>query len=145
MKVRSKPLSIFESNSVKDTLNFASDFSKLLKQGDVILLLGEIGAGKTTFLNGLIKGLGSNKRVISSSFSLMAIYNTPKFELVHFDFYRIKGNYEISEIMEYVESRKVIAIEWPYDIERYLIFLPYVIEIKIKDETKRKIKVVKYE
>ena len=143
--VRSNLLSIFNSGSTSDTLGFAEDFSKRLKAGDLILLVGEIGSGKTTFLNGVLKGLGSKRRILSSSFVLMSVYKAKRFNLIHFDFYRIKGRYDFLEIVEYLSGNNVVAIEWPYNIEPYIRFHPYVVRIYFIDENSRKIEVVKYE
>ncbi|MCX7642073.1 MAG: tRNA (adenosine(37)-N6)-threonylcarbamoyltransferase complex ATPase subunit type 1 TsaE [Elusimicrobiales bacterium] len=140
-----KHLNTFKSLSKDDTLNFASNFSKTLNKGDLILLEGEIGVGKTTFVNGIIRGLGSNEVVISSSFVLVSIYRTKKFNLVHCDFYRTKGIYDFLEIMEYLEGDNVVTIEWPYETERYKNFNPYIIKIIFENLNKREIRILKYE
>ncbi|MCX7905629.1 MAG: tRNA (adenosine(37)-N6)-threonylcarbamoyltransferase complex ATPase subunit type 1 TsaE [Elusimicrobiales bacterium] len=140
-------LNTFRSLSKDDTLNFASNFSKTLNKGDLVLLEGEIGVGKTTFVNGIIKGLGSNELVISSSFVLISTYKTSKFNLVHCDFYRVCGIYDFNEIIEYLDGNNVVMIEWPYKIEKYISFSPYVVRIYFNNLniSARKIEVLKYE
>lgn len=138
-------LSTFESNSAGETIDFAYNFSKRFKKGDLILLSGDIGVGKTTFLNGVLRYLGSKKKVISSSFVLVTIYYAKKLNLVHCDFYRIDGNYDISEIMEYLSGNNIVAIEWPYDIKKYVRFKPYLVKIKVLNLNKRLVEVYKYD
>ncbi|MGC8866649.1 MAG: tRNA (adenosine(37)-N6)-threonylcarbamoyltransferase complex ATPase subunit type 1 TsaE [Elusimicrobiales bacterium] len=144
MKVKRKPLSTFESKSAKDSINFAFELSKNFKKGDLILLVGDIGSGKTTFLNGVLKYLGSNKTVTSSSFVLVSIYQAKKANLIHCDFYRINGRYFFDEIVEYLNDG-IVAVEWPYDIKKYLCFKPFLIKISIEGINARKIEVFKYE
>lgn len=72
------------SKSVQDTYEIASDFASLLKGGEVILLNGDLGAGKTTFTKGLAKALGIEDVVTSPTFTFMKEYHG-KFDLYHFD------------------------------------------------------------
>ncbi len=142
---RLKTLNTFKTNSCDETKKIAFEFAKSIKPLDMILLVGDIGSGKTTFLKGVLNSFGSKKNVISSSFSLMSFYKAKKMNLVHFDFYRIDGNVDYYEIIEYLRGKNVIAIEWPYDITNYFIFKPYIISIDIVSENKRRIKIKKYE
>ncbi|MBQ8468654.1 MAG: tRNA (adenosine(37)-N6)-threonylcarbamoyltransferase complex ATPase subunit type 1 TsaE [Clostridia bacterium] len=99
----------------KDTIEFAKKFSKQLKAGDVLLLDGDLGAGKTVFTKGLVLGLSGGKEIaISPTFTIVNEYNTtPK--LYHFDFYRIKSEDELVAIgiEEYLFSDAICVVEWP--------------------------------
>lgn len=140
-----KILSTFKTKNSEDTIKKAFEFSEKLVGGEMILLSGEIGSGKTTFLNGVLKALGSRKKVISSSFSLMSFYKARKFNLIHFDFYRIEGRFSIMEVIEYLSQDNIVAIEWPYDIKKYSLFKPYLIDIKMLKGDNRFVKISKYE
>lgn len=144
MKLKPKLLSIFESKSSQQTVDFAYRISEKFKKGDLILLVGSVGSGKTTFLNGVLRYLGSEERVISSSFVLITRYKAKKSDLIHCDFYRTEGKYPVEEIIDYLYDA-VVAIEWPYSENRYLRFKPFVVRITVMGVNDRKIEVLRYE
>ncbi|MEF3279865.1 MAG: tRNA (adenosine(37)-N6)-threonylcarbamoyltransferase complex ATPase subunit type 1 TsaE [Elusimicrobiota bacterium] len=144
MSAKLKTLNIFSSYSAIETEKYARKFAGLLKPGDLILLEGEIGSGKTTFLNAVFKELGSNENVISSSFSLVYEYKGRDYKLVHFDLYRTGGRFNYDEFIEYFGEENIIAIEWPYNVKKYLKFFPYLITIKLLKGDAREIKILKY-
>lgn len=79
----------FISKSEKDTIKFAKKYAKKLKKGNVLYLIGELGAGKTQFVKGLAEGLGVEKNVSSPTFVYENIYEGKKgAKLYHFDLYR---------------------------------------------------------
>ena len=80
-----------ECNSVKETKNFASKFSKTIKSGTVIALNGNLGAGKTTFAQGFASGMGIKQHVGSPTFKLVSEYLGNKMKLYHVDCYRLNG------------------------------------------------------
>lgn len=85
--------------------------------GDVVLLKGDLGAGKTTFTGGVAKGLGIKEDVISPTFNIMKCYFDGSLPLYHIDAYRLEGqNIEIG-LDEYIEGDGVCLIEWPMYIE----------------------------
>lgn len=139
-----KLLSTFKSVTPQETIDFACSFSKNLKRGDLLLLVGDYGVGKTTFLNGVLRYLGSKDRVISSSFVKISSYRAEKINLVHCDFYRSSYDELMFEILEYLQQGNIVAIEWPGEIKNFLRFHPYVIKIHLIDENKRFIKVYKH-
>ena len=71
--------------NLKDTKRLAKKFAKTLTGGTVILLRGDLGAGKTTFTQSLFKALGVKEAVTSPTFTLLKEYKTKKFDLFHFD------------------------------------------------------------
>ncbi|MGI6452174.1 MAG: tRNA (adenosine(37)-N6)-threonylcarbamoyltransferase complex ATPase subunit type 1 TsaE [Syntrophomonadaceae bacterium] len=87
--------------------------ARALKSGDVLLIAGDLGAGKTTLVRGIARGLGYTGRVTSPTFTLMNVYNS-KPPLYHFDFYRLESK-DLSNLglEEYIEKEGICAIEWP--------------------------------
>ena len=103
---------------------FAKDIAKNLKPGDILGLIGELGAGKTTFVKGLAKALGIKSRVVSPTFVIFKPYDVSnkKFEhFVHVDAYRVEGE-ELQDvgIEDYFEDGSVLAIEWADKIKKIL-------------------------
>lgn len=89
---------------------FVAGFSQV---GDVILLTGDLGAGKTTFTNGFGKGLGLKEDVISPTFNILKCYFKAAIPMYHIDAYRLEGqNLELG-LEEYIEGDGVCLIEWP--------------------------------
>ena len=108
-----------QSNSSQQTKQIAADFAKTLKGGEGIALFGELGAGKTTFVQGLSSALGVTDPVRSPTFVLAHIYPTTHEtikHLVHVDFYRIQHAADFSDLGldEYINKEDtVIVAEWP--------------------------------
>lgn len=102
------------SNSYEDTQTIAAEFSKTLKPGDAVCMYGDLGAGKTAFVQGLAKGLGINEPITSPTFTIVNEY-TGRLMLYHFDVYRISDSDEMFEIGydEYIDGDGVCVIEWP--------------------------------
>jgi tRNA threonylcarbamoyladenosine biosynthesis protein TsaE len=98
-----------------DTLAVGSRLSAIIAPGTTIHLHGELGAGKTTLVRGLLRGLGYSGRVKSPTFSLLEPYTLPKLYLYHFDFYRILNNQTLEDIgfREYFNQQSICIIEWP--------------------------------
>ena len=103
----------FISRSAQETIDFAKRFSKILKQGDILCLRGNLGAGKTTFVKGLALGLKVKKAVVTSpTFVLMNVYDG-KIPVYHFDLYRIEGaELERLGYEEFFYGEGVAVIEW---------------------------------
>ena len=106
------------------TAKFARKFSKVLKVGDVVLLHGEIGAGKTTFIRYLINSLEKKNRVklgeiTSPTFSILNEYEIKNITIRHYDLFRIKDSNEIKNIGIYENIKDFITfIEWPDKIQK---------------------------
>ena len=102
-------------HSVEETWAFAASLAERLQPGMVIALQGDLGAGKTTFMQGLGAALGVKRPVTSPTFTLSVEYPTPRFKLVHMDLYRLTGPDDLLTIgyPEYLESGAVVAMEWP--------------------------------
>lgn len=84
-----------------------------LRGGEVIELRSDLGGGKTTFARGLVKATGSKDRVSSPTFTLSRIYKAKKFEIHHFDFYRLKDPGILAEqLSEAIGEGNVVVVEW---------------------------------
>ncbi len=106
----------FISHSESDTKNFACDFAKNLKPGQIILLNGDLGTGKTVFMRGIGKYFGVENLIRSPSFTLINEYETKsEIYLIHADLYRLDNfSAESLGLDEYFYNDDVIIfIEWP--------------------------------
>ncbi|MCC8161350.1 MAG: tRNA (adenosine(37)-N6)-threonylcarbamoyltransferase complex ATPase subunit type 1 TsaE [Oscillospiraceae bacterium] len=104
----------YTSSSYEETTQIAAQFAKSLKKGDVLCMYGDLGAGKTAFVQGLAKGLGIDEIVTSPTFTIVNEYSGIM-PLYHFDVYRIADCDEMYEVgyEEYVYGEGVSVIEWP--------------------------------
>jgi tRNA threonylcarbamoyladenosine biosynthesis protein TsaE len=104
----------FESRSVEDTRRFGAQLASSVNAGDIFALEGDLGAGKTEFVRGLVAALGGQAVVRSPSFPILNIYQTSKLPVYHFDFYRMSDSGELDEIgfYEYISGDGLCLIEW---------------------------------
>jgi tRNA threonylcarbamoyladenosine biosynthesis protein TsaE len=94
---------------------------------NILLLKGNLGAGKTTFTQFLLKNLGSQDEVNSPTYSIVNEYSSPKGKIYHFDLYRLKNIEEVYDIgiEEYLDNAFLCIIEWPEVYEDELYGLNY--------------------
>ncbi len=135
------------SNSPEETILIAQGFAKTLNGGEVIAYRGNLGAGKTCFTRGLAKGLEYNGDVTSPTFALINEYLGGKFDIYHFDMYRISSWDELysSGYFEYLEQGGILVLEWSENIENALPTNTIYVELEAIDETTRKITIHKKE
>ena len=110
------------SHSVSETESFAEQLAKSFTGGEVLLLQGDLGAGKTHFVKGLARGLGVDDVVTSPTFALHNSY-FGRLTLNHFDFYRIDDSEEVAilGLNEYFYDKgAVAAIEWSENVANLL-------------------------
>jgi tRNA threonylcarbamoyladenosine biosynthesis protein TsaE len=109
------------TDSDEETLLAGEEFSKTLKEGDVVALNGDLGAGKTVFVKGIAKGLHIEDIVTSPTFTILREYKGA-LPLYHFDVYRISDPDEMFEIgfSEYLDGGGVSVIEWAEKVKEWL-------------------------
>ena len=108
------PTATFISHSAADTESLGAQFGRSAERGLVIALNGELGAGKTQFVRGLARGLGSPARVHSPTFTLANEYGGGRLKLFHLDLYRLETPEQIlsAGIEDYLPPDGVLVIEW---------------------------------
>ena len=104
-----------ELSSTEDTLRLGRELGQAAQEGDVIALLGDLGAGKTTLTQGILSGLGYLKEVTSPTFSLVQEYLGGRLPAFHFDFYRVETEHELLDLGwdDYLERNGIVIVEWP--------------------------------
>ena len=105
---------VFESLSADDTYNLGKKTGEKASKGDVFVLDGDLGVGKTVFTQGFAKGLGIDEPISSPTFNIVLVYDDGRLPLYHFDVYRIGDAGEMDEIgyEEYFYGDGVCLIEW---------------------------------
>lgn len=126
------------STSAEETMKFSKRLGELIKPGDVLLLEGDLGAGKTTFTKGLALGLEIKKTVNSPTFTIIKEY-LGRMPLYHMDVYRVQDSYEDLGFDEYFEGEGVTVVEWAHLIEEQLPEERMEIYIYHSSENERKI------
>lgn len=126
LKEDKKPI-VIKMNSVEDTAQLAFLFSQILEIGDILLFTGEIGTGKTTFIQALAKNLGIKELVTSPTFVIHMIRDSGRIPISHVDLYRLNNDIEVESIgfEEYYDTA-VTVIEWA---DRYSGFEPPYMEL----------------
>ena len=127
------------TTSAKQTQAFGQEFAKNLAEGAVVCLRGDLGAGKTTLVQGIAKGLGVARKINSPTFIIARRYH----RLWHVDLYRLNSLDEakamgIEEILE--DKDRIILIEWPAKIESLLPRKRWEIKLEHVSENERKIR-----
>ena len=128
------------TNNRDETLDFAEKLAKQIVAPKIIVLSGDLGAGKTTFSKGFAKGLGISETITSPTFTLLNEYSGDK-NLYHFDMYRLSSKEEAYELgfENYFENNDgIILVEWAENVKG--LFTPPYLKILIEkiDENKRK-------
>lgn len=118
------------------------ELGKTLRPGDVVLLRGPLGAGKTVFVKGLAKSLGIEENITSPTFTIISVYQG-RLPLYHMDFYRIRDAEELALLgpEEYFFGEGVSAVEWPDLAEEFLPADPVVVEISILEDQRRRVRI----
>ena len=105
----------YESGSVEQTESVAADLARTLRGGECVALHGDLGAGKTQFVRGLVRGLGGNPRAVSSpTFVLLNVYDAGRLTVYHLDAYRVSGaeDFEAIGFTELLDQGGVVVVEW---------------------------------
>ena len=111
----------FISKNEQETINFAKDFAKKLNKGDIIVLSGELGSGKTKFVQGILSYFGLENEISSPTFTIVNEYTSSDINIYHFDVYRLENEDEFYAMGgdEYF-ANGICLIEWGELIEHIL-------------------------
>ena len=112
-------MAVFISRSAEQTINFAREYASSLKGGDVVLLNGEMGAGKTVFAKGVALGLGIDDEILSPTYAYMNDYGG---KLYHYDCYRLSSGAQAEGLglTDYFYGDGVCLVEWAQNIVEVL-------------------------
>jgi tRNA threonylcarbamoyladenosine biosynthesis protein TsaE len=120
----------------------AAAIGSKVRGGEVFELQSDLGGGKTAFVIGLAKGMGSSDDIHSASFTILNLYKTAKADLFHFDFYRLKDpgimRDEIAEVV--ADGKAVVAVEWAEIIKDVLPVDHISVSIVVSGESERRFK-----
>jgi tRNA threonylcarbamoyladenosine biosynthesis protein TsaE len=131
-----------DSTSSADTERIGEHIGQALKGSEVIELVSDLGGGKTTFVTGLARGAGSTDRVASPTFTISKVYKAGKFDIYHFDFYRLADAglvaYELHDVVG--DPGSVVVVEWGGVVETVLPPERLTIALASDGETARKVR-----
>jgi tRNA threonylcarbamoyladenosine biosynthesis protein TsaE len=129
------------SGDSETTERLAEKIGKQLHGGEVVELVSDLGGGKTTFVRGLARGANSKDKVASPTFTISKVYIADKFEIHHFDFYRLpEAGIVADELAEVVGDPKMVAVvEWGDVVQHVLPDERLTIRIKQTPEGSRKL------
>jgi len=132
-------VSLQRSDSPKTTRALGERLGAFLGAGDVVLLSGELGAGKTTFVQGLARGLGYDGSVSSKSFVLLGEY-LGRVRLYHADLYRLENPEQVWELgLGEISRDGVLAVEWPERAPEVLPDEHLIVQFTVTSENTRKV------
>ncbi len=118
--------------TAEDTRSIGEAVASLLSAGDAIALTGELGAGKTTFAQGVARGLGSRGHVVSPTFTLVREYRSGRLPIVHADVYRLDRVQDVVDLeLEAAAEDGVLLVEWGDVVEALLPRGHLVVELTI--------------
>lgn len=138
----------FFSHSAAQTQRLGVRLGKLVEPGDTIFLSGPLGSGKTTFAQGIARGVGVDRVVRSPTYTLVSEYEGTRMPMYHIDLYRVEGDEALATIgiEEYfdrdAQERGVVVVEWPEHAQGARMTLPeeaLTIRLEHVDETKRRV------
>lgn len=135
------------TESVEETQRVAKEFAQKLIGGNVIALYGDLGSGKTTFVQGLAKGLGIKKRIISPTFIIVRRYRTGIRNFYHIDLYRVETQQDVERLgieETLSDPQAIVAIEWAGKMGELLPKKRIDIHFKFIDENIRRVYVDRY-
>lgn len=119
--------------TAEDTRAIGGALAALLRAGDVVTLTGELGAGKTTFVQGVANALDYSGAVASPTFTLVREYRTPSLRIVHADVYRLDRVQEVLDLglQELLDEDGVLLVEWGDAVAEVLPGAPLVVELRV--------------
>jgi len=130
----------FITNNPNETIELGKRIGKLLKASDVVLLDGDLSAGKTTLTKGIGEAIGVKKVINSPTFTIVKEYNGD-IKLYHLDLYRLDGINNDFDLEEYIESDGIAVIEWPNQVSELIPNNYLKVILKRLDNDKREISI----
>ena len=130
----------FTTLNANETIELGKRIGNILKVGDVVLLDGDLSAGKTTLTKGIGFSLGVKKVINSPTFTIVKEYSG-NVKLYHLDLYRLDGLNNDFDLEEYIEGDGITVIEWPMQVEEIIPNDYLKVILKRIDENKRKISI----
>lgn len=130
------------SKNAEETRLLASKIIKMFKVGDVVLLTGDLGAGKTTFVSGALESLGYKDHVISPTFNILKCYFEVKPIIYHIDAYRLEDQNIDIGLEEYIEGNGICFIEWPVFIKPLIPNKHLEISLRRISDNEREIEII---
>lgn len=138
---------IHTSSSAEQTISLGRELARQLSPPRLVLLSGELGAGKTTLVKGIVEGFRTalEEEVTSPTFTLIHEYRSPEVEIYHIDLYRVDTQRELETlgIDDLIGPRSVIIIEWGDKFERFRAERDVEIAIEHTGETHRRIRLLR--
>ena len=132
------------TQSVAETEALAARLAQTLRGGACIALNGDLGAGKTQFVRGVVRGVGANPATVSSpTFVLLHVYDGGRLTVYHLDAYRVAGpeDFELIGFTELLEQGGVVVVEWAKRIESLLPANRISVNIESIGESERRIEI----
>ena len=110
------------TDSAEQTRAIAKEFAQILPAEVTLALHGDMGVGKTTFVQGLAEGLGVTERVTSPTFAIFSVHRGSRHSLIHLDAYRLENEHQIESLLleDFLISPYCLAVEWPEKIAAWL-------------------------
>src|ERR1035437_3461276 len=136
------------TNSGEETQKLGERFAESLSLGDFVAFYGNLGSGKTTFIQGLAKGLGITRRIISPTFIIARHYELKNGNFYHIDLYRTESKHDLLSIglNQIIEDKtNIVALEWAEKIGEMLPNKRVDINFEYLGQNKRRIIIKRYE
>ncbi len=128
-----------ETPNERETINTGERLGRILRKGDIVCLYGNLGAGKTTFVKGIARGLGIEEREITSASFVIIAEHYGRIPLFHIDLYRVSGGDDVPDlgIEEYLDGEGVAVVEWAERLTGW--DCSFRVDIKFPDDVRREI------
>lgn len=129
------------TSSAAETRALAAELAAALPPDTTLALHGDMGVGKTTFVQGLAHGLGVKEQVTSPTFAIYSVYQGPRTKLVHLDAYRLENESQLEELLleEFLTSPWCLAVEWPEKTGAWLPDNAWHVTLSIVDGDKHRV------
>ncbi len=130
--------------SAAETRALAAELAAVLPPDTTLALHGDMGVGKTTFVQGLAQGLGVREQVTSPTFAIYSVYQGRKSKLVHLDAYRLENEHQLDSLLleEFLTSPWCLAVEWPEKTGAWLPKEAWHLTLSIVDGDKHRMKLL---